>query len=627
MASTSTPTSSPTGRLAPSATLAAEGGAVTGPDRAAAIVMLAAWIAIVAGLAQVAAIAVRKWVFGGMTEQNPHVAWMAPLMLLVAFVPPALALALVARWRPRLADWRVTVWGFAFLGALNAALLSTRLDKWAILLLAAGVATQTMRWIAPREARFAAFARRSLRWLTAVVALLALATVGLPMLWERRALAALPAAPAGAPNVLLIILDTVRGQNLSLYGYARRTTPGLEALARDGVTFENAMATAPWTLPTHGSIFTGRWAHELSTAWDSPLDGTHRTIGEALAARGYHTAGFAANPFYTTREFGLARGFARFEVFPWLPGELAHAAPLVQTIANRPQLRRLTGYHDVLGRKTAPMVTHELLGWLDKKEQRPWLAFLNLYDAHDPYLPRPPFDTLFGSVAARRNDLMRNRGRQGGRMSKERFSAADGAAQMAAYDGAIAQLDHDVAALLDSLRARRLLENTVVIVTADHGESFGEHGLWEHGKTPYLEQIHAPLVISWPGRVPRGVRVSAPVSVRDIPATIMELVGGRDTAFAGGSLSRFWNGEAVEEPVLSDLAKEPAAERARRDSKRRVLSLLDARYHYLRIGTSRELLFDVASDPRESHDLAADGAQRATLARMRALTDSLRPPR
>ena len=119
--------------------------------------------------------------------------------------------------------------------------------------------------------------------------------------------------PANSPNVLLIVLDTVRADHLSLYGYERPTTPNLERLAKRGIRFDNARATAPWTLPSHASMFTGHWPHELGAKWMTPLRGNLPTLAEYLGAHGYATAGFVANVVYCSQETGLARGFTHYE--------------------------------------------------------------------------------------------------------------------------------------------------------------------------------------------------------------------------------------------------------------------------------------------------------------------------
>jgi len=117
----------------------------------------------------------------------------------------------------------------------------------------------------------------------------------------------------GMPNVLLIVLDTVRAKSLGLYGYGRPTTPRLERLARYGTVFKSAFSTAPWTLASHATMFTGRYPHELSTGFLSPLDTTYLTLAELFTSEGYQTAGFAANTFYASQEFGLSRGFTHYE--------------------------------------------------------------------------------------------------------------------------------------------------------------------------------------------------------------------------------------------------------------------------------------------------------------------------
>src|SRR5262249_30080043 len=154
------------------------------------------------------------------------------------------------------------------------------------------VAVQVVRYIMARAVACQTLVRRTVAWVGGVVIALALIAYGPQLLAERQALAPLPLAPSGAPNILFITLDTVRVPNLSLYGYARSTTPRLEQLATAGVVFERALSTAPWTLPSHASMFTGRWPHELSVDYGTPPDTVYPTLAEFLKTRGYVTAGF-----------------------------------------------------------------------------------------------------------------------------------------------------------------------------------------------------------------------------------------------------------------------------------------------------------------------------------------------
>src|SRR5262249_8070588 len=160
---------------------------------------------------------------------------------------------------------------------------------WSSLLLSAGLAVQSARMVASHRAPFLGLARRTSPLLAGVLLVIMVLCVGRRSVLEYHALATLPPASAGARNVLLIVWDTVRAANLSLHGYGRRTSPNLEKLATRGVGFEQAFATAPWTLPSHSSTFTGRWPHELTADWQVPLDESFPTLAENLAAHGYDT--------------------------------------------------------------------------------------------------------------------------------------------------------------------------------------------------------------------------------------------------------------------------------------------------------------------------------------------------
>src|SRR5262249_12268568 len=146
---------------------------------------------------------------------------------------------------------------------------------------------------------------------------------------------------------------TVRARNLSLYGYDRQTTSRLEQFAKTGVRFDRAIAAAPWTLPSHAAMFTGRFPHELSADFRAPLDATHITLAEALRAQGDLTAGFVANTYYSNVENGLSRGFAYYEDYLVSPSELTLSESLSRAILNRDVVRHLINYHNVIGRKTA----------------------------------------------------------------------------------------------------------------------------------------------------------------------------------------------------------------------------------------------------------------------------------
>ncbi len=590
----------------------------------ARFLLLAIWFGLLSGLGEVSLLAGKKFLLHRYVHQGPQVVWMAPLADLLVFATLGFVLSLLARWWPRFVAPRIAALVFAFPGFLGPLLGSPfRLSKYAAVLLAAGLAVQTARLVAAHPQGFYSLVRRTTGWVVALVVGLALGVEGWQGLGERRALAKLPPAAPDAPNVLLIVLDTVRAQSLSLYGYARPTTPWLEQFAKSGVRFERAIAPAPWTLPSHASMFTGRFPHELSAEWRTPLDATYPTLAEVLSARGYVTAGFVANIGYCSVESGLSRGFAHYEDYQVSPGQIVNSLALGHSITKNPTFRRLVNYHQKLGRKDAPDVSNGLLRWLSRQDRRPYFAFLNYFDAHDPYLPPKPFDTKFGPREGRGVPW---------RLSRRKLSPPEIQAELDAYEGTIAYLDHHLGLLFDELHRRGVLANTLVIITSDHGEQFGEHGvLMGHGNSLYRPVLHVPLLISFPSRVPAGKRVREPVTLRDLPATVLELLNLNGGAqLPGNSLARYWEsagdlGRPVAQPLLSEVSTPPRAHFPgwMPISKGNMNSLVVDRYHYIKNGDGREELYDLEIDPLEQHNLARPEAGRRELGPFRVALETI----
>jgi arylsulfatase A-like enzyme len=470
--------------------------------------------------------------------------------------------------------------------------------------------------------------RRPFRGAALAAAIVLLLAVGLNaalFAGARAERARLGEARSGVPNVLLIIWDTVRAESLSLYGYNLPTTPNLERLAAGGVSFTKAISTSPWTLPAHASLFTGRLPHETSAAWYAPLDGTHATLAERLGADGWATAGFAANNLYVDWEHGLARGFVHFEDYRVTPGQVMLASSIGERILTGGGgwtpglLRTLLGHHHkFIGRKWADQVNSALLDWLDAKEpDRPFFAFLNYFDAHLPYDPPAPFDTMFGPPRRTTTFTERLRNVWEGH-GKWDLSDEDLAAEVRAYEASIAYLDDRLGRLIDSLSERGLLENTLVVLTSDHGEEFGEHGSFEHGGNLYFEQTHVPLVISWPGRLPEGMVIDTPVSIQDVPATIDRLArNDARRTFPGASLTRFWDasGSPLASPVVAELV--PG-----REPDERMTSIIAAGFQYIADTDSAIDLYDVKKDWSELNDLASTPGADTIVERVRVSAES-----
>jgi arylsulfatase A-like enzyme len=415
-------------------------------------------------------------------------------------------------------------------------------------------------------------------------------------------------ATSDGPNVLLIIWDTVRAANLGLYGYARPTTPELDKLAKGGATWSWAMAPAPWTLPSHCSMFTGLHPGEHSCRWDDPLRGAPETLATVFARAGWRTGGFVANPFYTTHETGLQAGFGVWEDFRLTPRQLFLSSTLMQTAIARDlltgegwsgrtravrQLKLRGDPKPLADRKLATHVTDEFLAW-QGRDGRPFFAVLNLFDAHDPYEPPEPWKTRFSPQPDR----------------------------VALYDGGIAFMDHELGRLLATLEERGVLENTVVVVTSDHGEMFGEHELGNHGHALYMPLLHVPLVMRYPSRVPAGSRSDATVGLRDLAATLLDVAGIGPAPGIEGQSFMTTVGVAADTTPGRHLALAETEQSklfwtigpARHGAMH---SLVDDTYHYIRDGKGREELYRYREDRSEGTDLAPSDTARTTWYRTR----------
>lgn len=352
---------------------------------------------------------------------------------------------------------------------------------------------------------------------------------------EKKELAGLPAAQPTAPNVVLIVSDTTRADHFGVYGYNRPTTPHLDAFSKEGVLFENAVAAAPWTLPSHASMLTGRYPHSHGAVDDSHhYDGRFITLGQYMERHGYRTAAFTGNTFLFTRRVGLGRGFAHFADEATTTEAMAGNTQLYTNIRNL--LLMANKPTDLLGRRSAADINNEALDWIHgTSSPHPFFVVLNYLDVHDPYMPPEPQRKMFARPGAHPKYIS---------ISDNHFpqmSQADWRDIIDLYDGGLNVVDGQVHRLLSDLDHAGLMKNTIVIFTADHGESFGEHGVEIHGSSLYKQQTHVPLMIVWPGHVPAGKTVDQPVSTASLAATIAQLATGQsDPSFKVPDLEPLW---------------------------------------------------------------------------------------
>jgi arylsulfatase A-like enzyme len=465
---------------------------------------------------------------------------------------------------------------------------------------------------------------RTLSGLLAGVCVLLLVGVGAYALrpsMHRSEIAAKTAGPVDGPNIILITLDTVRADHLSLYGYPRRTTPSIDTWARQGVVFENAIASTSWTLPSHASIFTGLLPHQHGADWVKPLDPSWWTLAEVLASRGYETAGFSSNLGKAWRGLGMGNGFALYDDDSTTVRHNLRSLLLGSMLLQ--SLYKKYVHPDDLDRRNAGQINRDVLRWFHRRSPRPFFLFINYFDAHAPYLPPPKYASRFGYVSSGHEDNIESVIDRANDHAD--LSAEDTRFLITNYDNCLAYLDNSVGELLDSLSHLPGWDNTVVIITSDHGEGFGEHGTYSHGHDLYREVLHVPLLILGP-TIPAGHRISHVVGIQELFETVLQLAGMNNPPFARASLQRFWRPGLdpgyLDESVVSELIpqlRSPAP-----------ISLTTPEWHYLNNAVGNEELYHWGSDPIEKVNLAKSPEYQKVLrdlqTRLRATIDeSLRP--
>ncbi len=401
------------------------------------------------------------------------------------------------------------------------------------------------------------------------------------------------------PNILFILVDTLRFDHLTSYGYKRPTSPEIaRTLAKTGAVVEEAYSQAPWTLPSVVSFMTSRYPGEIlgddPGAYGIPED--VESLPEALEKLGYETGGFFANKVLHEGN-GFARGFRTFYSPPSRPG--------------------LEGQG--LGQPDAAELTGRVLPWLQAHRDGPFFLYVHYVDPHDPYENpeivnnRSPFEPpYFGPLTGRHVHGVYN-----GRVPLE-DPERDTEHLKALYDSEIHYVDGFVGRLIDSIPPE-VLENTLIVLTADHGEEFHEHGGWKHGFTLYEDQIHVPLLVRWDGHVPAGSRLRGTVRLIDLVPTLVQA--------AGGKAAPSWQGVDVL-PALTGKAPLPRLAafaqhmmigplRAAAVLDRKKLILFNPRTPYTPADELQAYLWtqDLARLKRvEMYDLARDAKEKANLA-------------
>lgn len=433
-------------------------------------------------------------------------------------------------------------------------------------------------------------------------------------------------------HVILISIDTLRADHLGLYGYERFTSPNLDALAGEGAVFEDASATTAWTLPSHASMLTGLFPAEhgvVSSSFALPDDVP--TLAALLEQRGFTTAA-VVNALWLERDlFGLTREFDNY-----------------QSVRDPDYGRR----------SPSTRVTDQAITWLRDAGDARLFLFVHYYDVHADYASLPANERLFvepyeGPADGTAWQIMRfnfaeehiRRCRAAfdpefcsfGSSEKPRlldesfepvvFDAADVRHLESLYDAGVRQMDTEIGRFIAFLRESALLDETLLVITSDHGEEFLDHGRMDHFLTTYQESLRVPLILRGPG-VPTGLRIADPVSSVDLVPTVLALVGGgsRGAApdFSGVDLSPLFGGSSVPALDARWIYGEASGGLQYDDSLNGVYPIYSSarkgRYKGVYETEHRSLsLFDLSVDPGEQNDIAA--REPALAAEMKSLLE------
>ncbi len=319
-----------------------------------------------------------------------------------------------------------------------------------------------------------------------------------------------------SPNILFIVMDTVNAKHMSLYGYDRDTTPNLNKFSENAVVFENAIAPNSWSLPSHTSFFTGRYVSTHGTTkLNQLISYDELTIAEILRDNGYNTIGIVANT-YCKAKYGIAQGFNYYyDRVDFFETAMSFDRFSFLNIINQfyPDVQKLLGNDED---NTVEEMNQKISMWLNNNKEQPFYMFLNYIDPHEPYNTGLEFRSLFTDTNVTYDEVKPiYRGQE--------FSEEGLQDMIAFYDTEIYYLDYYMGELFDMLEDQGLMDNTIIVITSDHGEEFYEHGGFAHGKTLYEEVLRVPLIVYYPERF-APQRIETRVSLTDTFSMILDMV-------------------------------------------------------------------------------------------------------
>jgi len=433
------------------------------------------------------------------------------------------------------------------------------------------------------------------------------------------------------PNVLWIVWDTVRADHLDPYGYSRSTSPFLMQWSKDARVFEDALSPAGYTLPAHASMFTGLLPSEHCTNNENArLADAYLTIAELLQGAGYRTFLYSANPHIAADPAGnFAQGFDR-EEHPWSPQWAEQATRLVRAkLAPEDRSSELPGMFAAARQGRATLVPANIkaageiartatLEWLASSDaDQPFFIFLNYMEAHRPYIPPRRYrEKLLAPADVDRSYLV---DRSWGRMWEFTFGLGEYSDDElmltgATYDATLIELDDLLRDLLETLREAGHLDDTIVILTSDHGEQLGEHHMLDHQYSVYQSVLHVPLVVRAPGRLEPG-RETRPVMSFDLFPTLLELTGvaappglrSHAVSLLSPQTDRVRFAEDPSTPSIGIAQVAPLHPGwDPRPFQRRLRTLVVGAHKLIWGSDGRRALYDLEADPQETRNLIRD---------------------
>jgi arylsulfatase A-like enzyme len=398
------------------------------------------------------------------------------------------------------------------------------------------------------------------------------------------------------PDIILVSIDSLRFDHLGCYGYKKPTSPDIDRIASEGVRCESAVSTTSWTLPAHVAMMTGLFDSTHGVVDNGlRLSDARPTLASMLHDNGYQTAGFFGGP-YLHPAFGFGHGFEHYEscMSPSAPSERSASGDSSTTSTLAPTLADLDRSHaDVTGPRTVEAVTR----WLEHApDDRPMFLFVHLWDVHYDYNPPREYIHLFdpgydGTLDA--HDLMTNPA------VNEHMAPRDFDHLLALYDGEIRFTDDNLARILDAVDRKRRKANTLLVVTADHGEEFFEHRGKGHQRTLFDEVVRVPMIVRWPGHLTAGRVVPDQVRLVDLFPTLLGAAGVSDPPrVQGRDIMPLLRGETLAAaPALCELLVDKKEARALRTN---ALKVFEFRLAHFTCG------YDLVRDPREELRLAGD---------------------